>query len=210
MRIQIPATMNARGRLFCFYDYVDPLSFLLEARLRKRGLVPGVDLLPLPFEVNPPPHALLDAEDTEWETRWNRAVEAAPRMGLPGKAPWIVPWTRKAHELVFHAAEENSPGEIHEALFRAYLIDGRDIGRVDVLVDLARETGLDPTRAKAALDVDKHTGALEVIRSRATQEGVQGPPTLLLGGKLLSGYPTPEALDEFLATGDPGSNNLNR
>jgi len=202
--------MDERNDLLFFYDYVDPLSFLVEALLRQRGFVPGVNLHPLPLEVNPPPHTLLDPEDPEWEARWNRAVEAAPEFDLPPKAPWIVPWTRKAHELVFHAAGENSPGEIHEALFRAYLIDGRDIGRVDVLAELAREVGLDPAQAKAALDVDKHTRALEVIRSRAIQEGVQGPPTLRLGGNVLYGYPTPEALDAFLATGAPGGNNLNR
>jgi len=202
--------MKTHSHLIFFYDYVDPLSFLVEARLRRRGFVPGVNLHPLPLEVNPPPHTLVDPEDPEWEGRWNRAAAAAPDLGLPSRAPWIVPWTRKAHELVFHAAEEDSPGEIHEALFRAYLIEGRDIGRVDVLAELARENGLDPAQAKAALDVDKHTRAIEVIRSRAIQEGVRGPPTLRLGGDVLYGYPTPEALDAFLAAGAPGSNNSNR
>jgi predicted DsbA family dithiol-disulfide isomerase len=115
--------------------------------------------------------------------------------------PGIVPWTRKAHELVAHASEAGSPAEIHESLFRNYLIDGRDIGRVDVLVQLAGEHGLDRVGSKAVLDVDRHTDAVEEFRRGGLRAGVTRVPTLRLGEKLLPGNPTPEALSAFLDSG---------
>jgi 2-hydroxychromene-2-carboxylate isomerase len=196
--------MTASTPLIFFYDYVDPASLLLELRLRERGFVPGSTLHPLPLEVNPPPHALLDPDRGEWKVHWDRLMADARGLGLELARPPIVPWTRKAHELVFHAAETKPPGEIHEAIFRAYLLEGRDIGRVDVLVGLAAEHGLDALEAKAALDVDRYAEALETIRSTAMPEGVLRPTTLQWNGRLLGGNPTPEELDAFLAAGADG------
>jgi predicted DsbA family dithiol-disulfide isomerase len=187
-----------------FYDYVDPASFLMERRLLDEGLVPGVDLHPLPFEVNPPPRPLLDPDEGEWRDHWDRTMEAARGSFPETSRPWIVPWTRKAHELVQHAAALGCGPEIHETLFRAYLIEGRDIGRVDILVEMAQDWGLDAADAKAVLDVDKYVGALEAIRSRGLREGVVRPPAVLFHKRLLHGTPTPEELRFFLASGANG------
>lgn len=194
--------MNESGTLVFFYDYVDPASFILELRLRERGFTPGSSLNPVPLELNPPPRPLLDPNREDWRGRWDRTGNDARELGLELARPWIVPWTRKAHELVFFAGERMWPGEIHEALFRAYLVEGRDIGRVDVLVGLGAEHGLDGSEAKAALDVDRYGETLETIRSKATREGVLQPPALQLNGRLLYGNPTPEGLDAFLAGED--------
>jgi predicted DsbA family dithiol-disulfide isomerase len=193
--------MSESGSLVLFYDYVDPASFVLELRLRERGYFPGSNLQPLPLELNPPHHPLLDPDRREWKDHWARTTTEAQALGLAFTPPWIVPWTRKAHELVYFAGERNRPLEIHEALFRAYLEEGLDIGRVDVLVALGEKHGLDATEAKAALDVDKYGEAVETIRSRAMKEGVVRPTTLRLKGRTLHGSPTPEVLDAFLATG---------
>jgi predicted DsbA family dithiol-disulfide isomerase len=196
--------MSAHGPLIFFYDYVDPASLFLEMRLREEGFIPGFDLVPLPFEVNPPPLPLLDPHDGEWREYWDRITEASAGSAPELSRPAIVPWTRKAHELALHAATLGSGPEIHETLFRAYLIEGRDIGRVDILVELAAEHGLDASDTKAVLDVDKHKDALEAIRSTGTREGVIKPPALLLNKRLLHGNPTPEELRSFLASGADG------
>jgi len=201
MANQIPAIMDRIEPLVFFYDYADPASYLLELWLKEDGLVPGSGLLPLPFEMNPPPDPLLDPADGPFAVRWEHAEREASTLGLKLKRPSIVPWTRKAHELAFHAADLDCVAEIHEALFRAYLIEGRDIGRVDVLTALARELGLDPSRAKAALDVDKHTGPLKDIRAKALREGVAQPPTLLRNQRFLRGPQTQDTLRNFLGGG---------
>jgi predicted DsbA family dithiol-disulfide isomerase len=187
-----------------FYDYVDPGSFLLEQRLRALGLEPGRGLHPLPFEVNPPPLPLLDPEDAAWRDRWTRCMEEARELGFALHRPSIVPWTRKAHELAFHAAHHDSVEEIHEAVFRAYLMDGRDIGRIDVLAEIAGANGLDEAEARAVLDVDRHRESLEGIRSRALREGVHRLPALYVDGRLLHGDATPEELEAFLHPGVDG------
>jgi predicted DsbA family dithiol-disulfide isomerase len=87
---------------------------------------------------------------------------------------------------------------VHAALFRAFLEEGQDIGRVDVLVGIAKEAGLDPVETKAVLDVDRRTAELDGLRGDAERLGVRGVPTLLIAGERIEGVLPTEALRALL------------
>lgn len=198
--------MDNSGDLILFYDYVDPVSYLLEEKLRRLLAKGPVGLVLEPYELVPPPGLLLDPEGAEWGVRWEALEEEIGPSPGGGGRPWIVPWSRKAHELAMLAREKNCFQKIHETLFRAYLSEGQDIGRVDVLVQLARGAGLDPMETKAALDVDRFSNQVAQRRKEALEAGVVGVPTLLWRGRILQGYPDERALDEFLALDqEPGT-----
>ena len=191
--------MNGPADLRLFFDYVDPASFLLERRLRESVSSTAFVLVLEPFELSPPPTPLLDPEEGTWIRFWEAMEEEGKGLGVSLKRPWIVPWSRKAHELASVAEKEGCSLEIHDSLFRAYLSEGRDIGRVDVLVDLARKHGLDPMETKAALDVDAQRESVLEKRQRALDAGVTRPPTLVWQGRRMDGYPDDRTLREFLA-----------
>jgi predicted DsbA family dithiol-disulfide isomerase len=190
--------MNGDRILRLYFDYIDPASFLLEHRLRQLEGVETFTLTMEPLEFSPPPADLVDPNGESWSRHWEAMTREAEELGFELRRPWIVPWSRKAHELALHAKEEGCFQEIHQTLFRAYLFEGADIGRVDVLVDLARQQGLDPLEAKAALDVDLHRESVIRKRTAALEAGVVQPPTLALAENLLEGYPTKETLESFL------------
>lgn len=181
-----------------FFDYIDPGSFLLDLRLERAAGERGVSVERVPFEVRPPPEAPIDPGADAWSRYWASMVEEAVDEGLELREPVRLPWTRKAHELGLQGREKGRFEEVHRALFRAFLSEGRDLGRVDVLVELAGQCGLDPGETKAALDVDRHTGELERLRVAGEAEGVRGVPTLLAGGRSLAGVPSREELEAFL------------
>lgn len=156
------------------------------------------------MEIVPPPQPLLEPDEEVWRARWDAAMEEEEALSLGLRRPWIVPWTRKAHELAFFAREGDCFEEIHNALFRAYLSEGRDIGRVDVLVEIAREEGLNPAETKAVLDVDRFRESVEAVQSRARELGLQGPPALYLeGGPAVEGIAGLDALRTFLGQQEP-------
>ena len=181
-----------------YFDYIDPGSLLVERRLGRIVRERQASLEPVPFEVRPPPEALIDVGSDAWRGYWTVMADAAREEGLQLRAPSRVPWTRKAHELGLQAREKGRFEEIHRAVFRAVLEEGRDVGRVDVLVDLARGCGLDPGETKAALDVDRHTAELDRLRREGEADGVRGVPTVVAGGELLEGVPSAAELREFL------------
>ena len=181
-----------------FFDYVDPLCWLWERTLAARAEVVGARVRRHPLELRPPPAELLDPEDPTWRARWERVRETLPPEDRP-PLPRIVPWTRKAHELTLHATGKGLAGEVHEGLFRAYVSEGRDIGRVDVLVALAETAGLDRSETKAVLDVDRMSGEVARLREEAERLGIRGVPSLLSGERRLEGA-SPGELEAFLDT----------
>ena len=179
--------MNRRKVLF-YFDYLDPLSYLTDHMLNRVQLADETWLVRLPFELRPPPEPMLDPADEAWRERWTLATEAASTLGLPLFEPLLLPWTRKAHELVGHAAEKGSALQVHRAIFEAALLRREDIGRVDVLVRVAQSHGLDPTEAKVVLDVDRHAQGVLEARARAIEAGVMTTPTLVAGTETLRGF----------------------
>lgn len=187
-------------RLDFWFDFVDPLSWLLALELEPLAEADEIIVRWLPRELRPPPTPLTAIDDPELADRWARA-RAIRGVETPAFAPpRLVPWTRKAHELVLHAEEHGRARQVRMRLFSAYLLEGRDIGRVDVLVEIARAEGLEPTHAKAVLDVDRHEAAVAACLDAAAAAGVDMPPTLVLDDRRAEGFHNGAAVRTFVGT----------
>lgn len=188
--------MSAAPVLF-FFDFADPISWVVELELRAAGAA-AVEIERVPLELRPPPHPLLEPGDPHWLARLRRAAGPAEALGLSLAAPALLPWTRKAHELVLHARASEGRADLILPLYRALFEEGADIGRVDVLVDLAARHGLDRTRTKTVLDIDTHAAEVAEGRPRARAAGIDEPPALVAGGRCLQGFHNRDALGTFL------------
>lgn len=192
-----------------WFDYVDPASWLLELELERilsnseaeGSGAPAPEVRRRPLEVVPPPRSLLDPARDPWRAHFGSMEEEARRRGIPLVSPALVPWTRKAHELAFHAAEKGCFPAVHRAIFSGLFRGSRDIGRVDVLVAIAGENGLDRSEVRAVLDVDRFAAAVEAEREVAATRGIRGVPTLVRGRGRLEGLPSEADLEAFLLTG---------
>jgi predicted DsbA family dithiol-disulfide isomerase len=182
-----------------YFDYVDPLSWLVALEL-DAALADGETLRPmrLPFELRPPPAPLLDPDGSWWRERWRAATTLAAAHGRPTPpSPLLLPWTRKAHELVLHAAANGVGDEAHRAVFQAFFEGGEDIGRVDVLVRLGRALDLDSTETKVVLDVDRYAEEVATHVGPARAAGTE-PPLLVRGPEVLRGFHNRDAVRTFL------------
>ena len=197
-------TIMPNSTVRVFFDFIDPLSYLLhrelEALYAEANPTPSLPVVAWhPFELRPPPSPLITVDDEEVRERWALARMLAPGLGVDLSPNRLVPWSSKAHELLMHAGDRHTP-VLRQRLFDAYLTEGMDIGRVDVLVELARGLGLDTTEAKAVLDVDRHRADVVALREEATAEGVSTVPTILFGGRILQGFHNRSALGTLLRT----------
>lgn len=184
-----------------FFDFVDPLSWLVERALAELEAAGGASVRRVGLELRPPPAALTRPSDPLWADRWETARRAAPELRL--EPPPFVPWTRKAHELHAFAAGQDAGATVRSGIFEAYFERGSDIGRVDALVEIATAAGLDRTEAKAALDVDAHLEVVLEAGRRAGEVGVAQLPALLVDGRLVQGFRNLRDLSTLLR-GSPG------
>ena len=187
----------ATEKITLFFDYVDPASYLMHELIGGSELAPLIDWRG--FEVRAPPDDLVDPESEDWSRYQDEMLGIAEALGVDMSVPFLVPWSRKAHELGALAREKNCYGEVRRALFRAHFVDGVDIGRIDLLVQIGQDTGLDRSEVKAALDVDHHTGTVLSDRATAEELSVVGVPTLVRDGVRLEGLRTVQDIQTWVA-----------
>ncbi len=103
------------------------------------------------------------------------------------------PNTLRAHRLIRLAATEGCGDAIVEMLFRAYFVDGLDIGDIETLAAIAARAGLDHDAARAYLAGD--AGAADVLaeEARARRLGIHAVPCFVIErGYAIAGAQEPE------------------
>ena len=181
-----------------YFDFIDPLSYLLDLELTAVATPDDRVVRYAPFELRPPPTALTTPADAELVWRWREARAIADVQGVALVEPAVVPWSRKAHELRLFAASHDLGDEARTAIFAAFFASGLDIGRVDVLVGIARGLGLDTTETKAVLDVDRFEADVSASRVAAIAAGVHDAPVVIGGSDRVEGYRNRTDLSTFL------------
>jgi len=169
-------------RLIVIADYACPFCCLAEhgvARLRSEGrVVEGAA-----FELRPAGTRLADPNAAWLIEAWRSQVEPlAAAAGIVLRRPTFMTRTRKAHEAAAYARSEGVYEAMHGAIYRAYWQEARDIGRIDVLVDIGREAGLDAGGLRVALDIDQWTARVEQDEAWAMQLRVSGVPAYVKVG----------------------------
>jgi predicted DsbA family dithiol-disulfide isomerase len=105
------------------------------------------------------------------------------------------PNTIDSHRLIRWAGNEGLQDEIVEALFKAYFEDGRDIGNLDILVEIAGETGMDSALVADLLEEDADRALIEREDELAHRMGISGVPTFIFANKYaVSGAHDPDTL----------------
>lgn len=164
------------GRFLVYADYVCPFCYLAEpslARLRHEG----VNIERRAFELRPAPHPLPDLRAPSYGQVWASAVQPlADQLGVAIRLPDHAVRTRKAHEAAAFARAHDRLEAMHAAIYHAYFLEGRDIGRIDVLVAIGTSVGLDATDLRVELDVDRWTERVEADEAEAAALGITGVP----------------------------------
>ncbi len=105
------------------------------------------------------------------------------------------PNTLDAHRLIRWAFGSGVQEAIVERLFRAYFVEGRDIGDRDFLADVAAENGLDREAVRLRLDTDLEAQDVQSEIASAVRMGVSGVPFYIIDGKYgLSGAQPSEVI----------------
>jgi predicted DsbA family dithiol-disulfide isomerase len=107
--------------------------------------------------------------------------------------------TVKAHELLHHAKAKGLQHAMEERLMAAYFTEGKHVGRVDDLVMLATEVGLDADETRAALEGQQYLPAVRQDQEQARAYGIQGVPFFVIDGQYgISGAQPPSTFENVL------------
>jgi predicted DsbA family dithiol-disulfide isomerase len=123
-------------------------------------------------------------------------------LGLPFAFDKIKrsPNTLDAHRLIRWAASAGAQTEVVDRLFKAFFVEGRDIGDRKVLVEIAWECGLDAGEVEKALADGADAGLVREEIEQAQAMGISGVPFFIFGGRVgVPGAVEPSALRQAIA-----------
>jgi predicted DsbA family dithiol-disulfide isomerase len=106
--------------------------------------------------------------------------------------------SRLAQELGAWADGQPGGEAIHDALFRAYFVDARNIGDPEVLVEIAASVGLPAAQAREVIDKRTHKAAIDADWEKSHRYGVTGVPTFVIGSNGVVGAQPYEALEALV------------
>lgn len=186
-------------------DYVCPYCIVAKAALEEALKMTGMDarITWQPFELTPEDRPRRDMSNPTPERNAQMAAlaEKGRWLGLELKLPPNVhprPYTRLAFEGWYYACDHGRGDDYADAMYRAYFIEERDIGRIPVLAEIAARLGLDAADFTAALESGVYTAReKEAVAYSRNVLKPTGVPTLFLDGErvMLEHYTADELAD---------------
>ena len=109
--------------------------------------------------------------------------------------------SRLAQELAKWAEEQGHGDAFHQAAFRAYFADGKNIAKTGNLLDIVESVSLDTLEAKRVIEERPYREAVDKDWELARGLGITAVPTFLFGKSRLVGAQPYEALKQFVGQG---------
>ena len=106
--------------------------------------------------------------------------------------------SRLAQELAKWAETQGKGEEIGDAIFRAYFVDVKNIGKAEVLAGIAADNGLAADEATDVLLSRKYKDAVDEDWRRCAALKVNAVPTFLAGRYLMVGAQPYEELERLV------------
>jgi predicted DsbA family dithiol-disulfide isomerase len=106
--------------------------------------------------------------------------------------------SRLAQELAKWAESQPGGEVIHDALFKAYFVDGTNISLADNLVAIAKQVGLSVDKAREVLASRRYRDAVDADWQRCRELSVTGVPTFVVGGQGVVGAQPYEVIEQML------------
>ncbi len=189
--------MPAPITLEVFTDYVCPWCYLGDNRVKtlKQNYDIIVRLVHFPLHPDTPAEGRAREDFKARNTRMQGLMEAE---GLPYSVRSHTYNSRLAQEIGTWAETQSGGNAIHDKFFEAYFVDCRNIGDVDVIIDIVKSVGLDEQQARAVLAERRFKDAVDADWEKSRSYGVTGVPTFFSNGKGLVGAQPYEVLERFM------------
>jgi len=106
--------------------------------------------------------------------------------------------SRLAQELGKWADTQPGGEALHDALFRAYFVEARDISQPSVLLEIAERVGLPVDEARRVLQDRTFKAAVDADWAVSRRYGVTGVPTFVAGRRGVVGAQPYEVLEQLV------------
>jgi len=136
--------------------------------------------------------------------------QVAFKLGLPFGERKKTYNSRLAQELGKFAEQKGKGDEFHKTMFRAYFVDGQNIGKPSILLELAESIHLSGKDAQKVIQDRTYKDAVDLDWKRSYELGVTAVPTFLFNHQRLVGAQNFETLEKLLLSNNVKKQNLTK
>jgi predicted DsbA family dithiol-disulfide isomerase len=133
-----------------------------------------------------------------------RLENKAAELGLPFGERTKTYNSRRAQELGSWAESKNRGDAFHMAAFKAYFVDGKNIAKIPVLLDVAASAGLPREEAEVVLSTRTFKDPVDEDWAISKVRGITAVPTFVINHDRLVGAHPYETLEKFVAANGAG------
>lgn len=201
-------TIDVVSDVVCPWCYIGKRKLEAALALPEAYHLPNVVIRWHPFQLNPDLPAEGVSRQAYLEDKFGgpeRAADIYERIRAAGQAVGLTlnidgitrqPNTLAAHALIAFAQLGDADGsDIQERLFRAYFVENRFIGNLDVLANIAEEAGLNGEDARAFVTDPEHLEEVAQADAHIRSLGISGVPFFIFNQKVtVSGAHDPATL----------------
>ena len=124
--------------------------------------------------------------------------KTAAELGLPFGKREKTYNSRLSQELGLWAESKNKGDVFHMAAFKAYFVDGKNIAKIPVLVDLAASVELPGEEAAEVLETRAFKAAVDADWNLSREKGITAVPTFVMNQDKLVGAQPYEMLANLM------------
>ncbi len=141
---------------------------------------------------------LFAGRDVDLAAMYTRMKALMDEEGLPYGQRTHTYNSRLAQELGKWADTQTGGEAAHDALYKAYFVEGQNIGDIDVLLEIADAVGLPVEAAGTVLRERTFKAAVDEDWQKSRQYGITGVPTYVAGGYGVTGAQPYATLVKFV------------
>jgi predicted DsbA family dithiol-disulfide isomerase len=122
----------------------------------------------------------------------------AAQVGLPIVDRDWVSNSRLALEAAEFSRDQGMHHDFHRAVFHAYFAEGKDIGQLEVLREIATSVGLDAEAMVEAVERGDYRERVDQDLDISRRIGITGVPAFILGNRAIIGAQPYEAFEHVM------------
>jgi predicted DsbA family dithiol-disulfide isomerase len=115
-----------------------------------------------------------------WEEMYDGLQVSGAQYGIEFGRVKILSNSRMVLEAGEFARDHGKFELFHEEAFRSYFTDVKNIGNIDVIMEIAENSGLDSAELQQSLDKEQYLSRLKDVTLQARRNGINSAPAFII------------------------------
>ncbi len=183
-----------------YYDYICPFCYLGSERIIELSKEFDLDIKWKGLEIHPefPSKGKKRSKTLKSKSYADTIYAMADEDGIEIKLPGFATNSRLALEASEFAKTKDKFLDFHLALYKAYFVEGRNIGDVEIILDIGEKVGLNSIELKEILDNRKMFDKIENNKKDAEKNLILGVPTFVFGNFPVHGSQSVQTMRDII------------